>query len=97
MELIDLAEESFLKIEEGEDLGIHYDQIFRTFHNIKGSSGMLGLAQLQDVVHDLETRFMSFKGASKLGCEEANYFINGIDTIKEHLSADLETKILPFL
>lgn len=87
LELVDGAEDAFLRLENGETIGTHYDLIFRAFHNIKGSSGMLGLGELQEVVHELETRFLNIKDIQQLEAKDCVYFLSGVDVVRSMLKA----------
>ncbi len=47
-----------LQVEQNPDRQIEFiNEMFRIAHNIKGSAGIMGLVQLKDVVHELESLF----------------------------------------
>lgn len=85
LELIEMAEEALLKITDGDRLTDHYDLIFRTFHNVKGSAGMMGLIDLQEIVHELETDFVALKGADTLSENDVQKFLKGLDQMKSFI------------
>jgi two-component system chemotaxis sensor kinase CheA len=81
-ELLDNAEKGLLAMDEGAEISAHYDSIFRTFHNIKGASGMMELLDLQSHMHQLESIFTQFKGQTRLPKEQIDLFLRGIDATR---------------
>lgn len=68
-----------------EDLDL-LNQIFRSFHTIKGTSGFLGLEKLPKVTHKCEDILNKLrKGEAKLNSDLMDGIILGYDTIKELL------------
>jgi len=68
-----------------EDLDL-LNQIFRSFHTIKGTSGFLGLEKLPAVTHKCEDILNKLrKGEAKLNSNLMDGIILGYDTIKELL------------
>ena len=65
-ELIDHAEKSLLALEEGAEFSAEYNSIFRAFHCIKGSAGMLDLVPLQTHMHHLETALNQYKDSGNM-------------------------------
>lgn len=62
------------------------NQIFRSFHTIKGTSGFLGLEKLPEVTHKCEDILNKLrKGEVKLNSNLMDGIILGYDTIKELL------------
>lgn len=86
-ELIDNAEQSLLALDKGSDFRSEYDSIFRAFHCIKGSAGMLDLVRLQSHMHQLETRLNQFKEAGSMPREVVDYLLKGCDTAKNLLES----------
>src|SRR6476661_1593735 len=78
-ELLDQAEQSLLALDGGGLLVNQYDAIFRAFHNLKGSAGMLELTALQSHMHELETVFVQHKTDEWLNQELLDYFLKGCD------------------
>ncbi len=81
-ELLDSAEESLLLIEKDEEMENNYNNIYRTFHSLKGAAGMFGLERLQRHMHKLEDQFESFKGKDSFCSNHIEYFLSGIDGAK---------------
>ncbi len=68
-----------------EDLDL-LNQIFRSFHTIKGTSGFLGLEKLPAITHKCEDILNKLRrGEAKLNSDLMDGIILGYDTIKELL------------
>ena len=87
-ELLDLAEEGLLHIDGGAEFSAHYDEIFRVFHNIKGGAGMLGLEELQEHVHKVETILHNLKKENDLQRKYSSFFIDAVDATRTLLQGD---------
>ncbi len=79
LELLDAAEKNLLALDSGEDFKIAFDTIFRSFHNLKGASGMMDLTDLQSHTHELESILMEFKSSTSIPRDHINLFLRGID------------------
>lgn len=88
-ELLDEAEDALLKIEKTEDLKPIYDMVFRAFHSLKGSSGMVGLDDLQRHLHLLEDYLQKSKNDLKRFKESTDYYLKGIDASRKILNGEL--------
>lgn len=86
-ELLDYAEAELLNAEKG-DSDYFYDSTFRAFHSIKGGAGMLGLTNLQNHMHKLESQWIPLKGSLRLNKSESDYFLAGIDASRKILQGD---------
>jgi FixJ family two-component response regulator len=84
-ELLDVAEEKLMKIDQGEEFPKNYDAIFRAFHSIKGASGMLGWNKLQNHMHQVETHFQNAKSLPTLNPAQTSYFLGAIDACRDLL------------
>lgn len=84
-ELLDQAETSLLNIENGDAFSLNYDAIFRAFHSVKGASGMMEMAELQSLMHNLENHFQSLKPIGKMTRAQASYFLKGLDVSRKLL------------
>ncbi len=82
-EFLSIAEQKLIEIEKGASLSSVYDIIFRSFHSLKGASGMLGLDQLQNHVHQLENFFQSSKVDASLSIPQVSFFLLGIDVCRK--------------
>ena len=81
-EILEIAEKSLFKIESGVDFKGAFDSVFRALHNLKGAAGMMELTALQNHVHEIETLFMKFKGATAIPKSHVDFFLKGIDGVR---------------
>ncbi len=88
LEMIDGAEKSLLALDSGGDFKKEYDSIFRAFHNLKGSAGMLELTRLQEYMHQIETTLTHEKEKGTLSHDLIDYFLKGCDQIRKILDND---------
>jgi two-component system chemotaxis sensor kinase CheA len=79
LELLDLGEKSLLSLDIGGDFKSSFDSIFRAFHNLKGSAGMMELHLLQQHTHELESILMRFKEEAMIPKSYVDMFLRGID------------------
>jgi two-component system, chemotaxis family, sensor kinase CheA len=84
-ELLDVAEKSLLALSAGEDFKTVFDAVFRSFHNVKGASGMMEMTVLQAHTHELETILMGFKEETAMPKPYVDYFLKGIDGARQIL------------
>jgi two-component system, chemotaxis family, sensor kinase CheA len=56
-DLLSGLDNDLLELEAQPDSKQHIDQVFRTMHTIKGSSGMYGLDKISEITHHLETLY----------------------------------------
>lgn len=87
-ELLEDAEASLLDLDNNGDFKVCFDKLFRTFHNLKGSAGMMDLNKVESHTHELETVLMKFKEKDRMSSDYINYFLKGIDATKSLLSGD---------
>ena len=78
-DLIELAEQHLLALDQGGDFKKNFDAIFRVFHSIKGTGGALGWTSLQDHFHQLESQFLICKPSSEIEKRQITYFLQGLD------------------
>ncbi len=83
--LLDLAESELLKIEKGGRLSSSYDAIFRVFHSIKGGAGLLGLIELQQHMHALESTFSNYKAEARPASQMVGFFLRGVDISRKKI------------
>ncbi len=89
-ELLDEAEDALLLIDKnGEDLKNIYDKVFRAFHSLKGSSGMIGFDELQRHLHLLEDYLQKSKSDLNLFKSSTDYYLKGIDAAKKILDGEV--------
>ncbi|EQC46053.1 Hpt domain-containing protein [Bacteriovorax sp. Seq25_V] len=85
-ELLDEVEDELLNFEsDSKSSAEKYTLIFRNFHSLKGSSGMMGMNSLQEHVHLLEDRLSQFsKNPSEL-LKLVDFFLLGVDGARDIL------------
>ncbi len=96
MELLDAAEKCFLNLDQGGALaGGNYDSIFRSFHSLKGTAGMLELNKLQAHMHELENKFILCKEQKALTKDQIDYFLVGCDNSRKIMDGQSITESTP--
>jgi two-component system chemotaxis sensor kinase CheA len=88
-ELLDQAERALLEFDqlpENTSSPQHYDSVFRAYHNIKGSAGMMELLTLQHHVHQLENILMQSKETSSIPKKWIGWFLKGNDVARAILN-----------
>lgn len=83
LELLDVAEKSLLALDGGAAFQSTFDNVFRSFHNLKGASGMMELLDLQAHTHGLENILMPFKTKTSMPKNYVSFFLRGIDGAPE--------------
>ena len=82
-ELLEVAEKSLLLLDAGTaDFRSVFDSIFRSFHNLKGASGMMELTALQGHTHKLEDILMRFKDQDSMPKPCVSLFLRGVDAAR---------------
>jgi len=85
-EILEKLDFDLLELEKKPEDAELLNQIFRSFHTIKGTSGFLGLEKLPHVTHKCEDILNKLrKGEVKLNLSLIDGIILGYDTIKELL------------
>lgn len=87
-ELLDEAEDSLLKYQSAENYQVIYNSVFRAFHSLKGSSGMMGFNELQGHLHLLEDFLQKSKGNTDHFFASIDYYLNGIDAARKILAGE---------
>jgi two-component system chemotaxis sensor kinase CheA len=86
-EILDKLDFDLLELEKRPEDSELLNQIFRSFHTIKGTSGFLGLEKLPEVTHKCEDILNKLrKGEMQLSTPLMDGIIFGFDTIKELVS-----------
>lgn len=81
-------EQGVLVLEERPDDPETLNSVFRAFHTFKGNAGMLKLAMLQRVAHELESLLDSARrGAVRLGRPEIDAILAGADLFARYVAA----------
>ena len=89
LDLLDTAEKSLLALDGGGvEFRPMFDAIFRSFHNLKGASGMMELHLLQSHTHELENVLMKYKEADSIPKEIIGFFLQGVDVAKSILNGE---------
>lgn len=82
-EMLNNAEGSILELENNFDTELVND-VFRTFHTIKGDSGIFGLQKITDLSHALENVLdMIRDGRLKVTMNEVDVLLSGIDRLRQ--------------
>lgn len=88
-ELLEEAEESLLEIESGRDIEGNFNRVFRSFHSLKGSAGMMGFEDIQKHMHLSEDRFESFKETKDELPQNIEYFLACVDHCRRLLAGEV--------
>ena len=81
-------EQGVLVLEERPDEPETLNTVFRAFHTFKGNAGMLKLAALQRVAHELESLLdAARRGRLRLGRAEIDVILAGADLFARYVSA----------
>jgi chemotaxis protein histidine kinase CheA len=82
-ELLDNSEDALMSLEtKGSDFEESYKVVFRSFHSLKGGSGMMGLDSLQSHLHLMEDSFERFHDDHDNLVANLDYFLQGIDVAR---------------
>lgn len=83
-ELLERAEQALLSLDQNPELNTrgNYDEVFRSYHNIKGTAGMMEWDQLQHHVHQLENELMKYKEDGRIPKELIGWFLQGNDATR---------------
>lgn len=75
-----------------------YDELFRSFHTIKGLSAMVGVAPAENLSHELESYLKLLKsGAQNITLEGLDVLREGVRTLEDVIIAKKENKDFPDL
>ncbi len=86
-EILEKLDSDLMKLESEPDNKDLLNDIFRSFHTIKGTSGFLGLVKLQKVTHKLEDILNKLrKGDADLNDDIMDAILKGFDSISELLT-----------
>jgi two-component system, chemotaxis family, sensor kinase CheA len=90
-ELISLAEGALLDLENSPDDDELINQVFRSFHTIKGTSAFLGLQPISEFAHSTETVLsMVREDELSYSAECADAVLGALDTIKSLVESTLD-------
>ena len=94
-ELFDGINSILLKNEEiGEISKEEIDSLFRNIHTIKGGAGSVGLTNVSNYTHHLETFLDSIReGEAEFTKDIINFFIDSVSTMQEILEKEYEGSI----
>lgn len=91
-ELLESASKCFLELERNPDDSDIFNELFRSIHTIKGSSGIFDIAPLTRVVHAAEDVLDCVKeGEIRLNAEHTDLFLDCLDQVVQWID-DLELK-----
>lgn len=87
-ELLNESEEILLKIESTSDYTADFNNLFRSFHSLKGAAGMFEIDELQGFMHTLEDQFESIRNQSSMTQFQVDYFLTGVDCARKILAGE---------
>src|SRR5690606_517645 len=82
-----------LQIEENAGRQTEFiDEMFRLAHNIKGSSGLIGLVEVTEVMHEIENLFSAVRnGQYTLDSEAIDLLLAFTDEFSDYLANNVMT------
>ena len=91
-ELLDQAEQDLLAIEKGGAEPATVDSLFRCFHSIKGSAGLLGFPEVQHLTHAAENVLGRIRdGKLAVASEIISSLLRVVDAVRKMLASILNT------
>lgn len=87
-ELIDVSEEAFLSLEGDGNSEEVYKLVFRCFHTLKGSAGMVGMMEMQSHMHLVEDRFQEFAAKHEQIVNHIDFFLSALDVGRQILKGE---------
>lgn len=88
LEILDSTEDFLLDIEKKKNINENYNNVYRMFHSLKGSAGMLGFFSLQKHVHFLEDTLDKYKENKESLGDNIEHFLSGVDTLRSILAGN---------
>src|SRR6185437_5111071 len=86
-----------LNIEKNEAVDTAITSIFRSAHNIKGAARGVGVKDVGEIAHHIETIFANIQNKSiKITSDIVNLCLEAIDDMRISLQAYMEEKPIPF-
>lgn len=96
LDMLDEAESTCLELELNPHNTKFIDILFRTSHNIKGSSRSVGLKQIGDLAHVLENLLTVLKeNPGSLETKSVNILLESFDFLKKNIILTSERRPLP--
>jgi two-component system chemotaxis sensor kinase CheA len=91
-ELLDQAEQDLLAMEKGGAEPATVDSLFRCFHSIKGSAGLLGFPEVQHLTHAAENVLGRIRdGKLAVASEIISSLLQVVDAVRKMLASILNT------
>ena len=84
-EHIDTITKSMLILEKEPENQEVINMLFRSAHTLKGSSGMMGYKDFQELTHAMEDVFDDMRKGSKPSCELISLLLECVDALSERL------------
>lgn len=85
-EHIDTLTKSMLILEKEPENQEVLNMLFRSAHTLKGSSGMMGFKDFQELTHAMEDVFDDMRKGSKPSCELVSLLLECVDALTQRLS-----------
>lgn len=87
-EMLEDSETRILELEKGAALKLHYGEIFKVFHSLKGAAGMVGFETVTNVIHEMEDQLKPFEGKEAIESNVLEYFLEKIDHVRKLLNGE---------
>ncbi|HEX8190962.1 MAG TPA: Hpt domain-containing protein, partial [Pyrinomonadaceae bacterium] len=72
------------------------DELFRSFHTLKGISGMVGLGEAEQLAHHMESYLRALRqGEARLGGEGVEALMTGVLTLEQVIAARRKEEAAP--
>ncbi|NOT79547.1 MAG: response regulator [Bacteriovoracaceae bacterium] len=78
----------FLNLNKGEDFLTQFNLILKSFHSLKGSTGMFGFMDLHLHIQKLESLFESQKNKGVITKAQIDYFLKGVEIALKKLNGE---------
>ena len=84
-EHIDCITKSMLILEKEPENQDVINQLFRSAHTLKGSSGMMGYKDFQELTHSMEDVFDEMRKGNKASCNLISALLECVDALTQRL------------
>ncbi len=92
-ELLLQLEDDLISLEKSPDNGEIINNIFRVMHTLKGSAGMVGFKNIQDVTHEFEGIYEKVReGKLNVNADIIDFTLKGKDLILSMMNGDYDQK-----
>lgn len=86
-----------LKLEKNEDIASTIESIFRSAHNIKGAARGIGIKDVAEIAHHVESLFTNIQNKSlQMSPQLIDLCLEAVDNMRISLQSFIDKKPLPF-